>query len=225
MDIFSDFINNASILSLFDKNDDILALIVRFILNFLVIGSIITYFYYPKSKRSDYHFTFSLIGVSVFLLVFLLGSVKVKIGFAIGIFAIFGIIRYRTDVIPIREMTYLFIVIAISVINGLAKLNLLELVVPNLIFIISLYIFEHRRWVKHRATKLIIYDKIDLVKPERREELIADIEERTGLKVVRIDVGRIDFLRDSAELNVYYDLDDDEINSLDKLSRFSNYND
>lgn len=220
MDTFSDLMESSAVLNVAGSSDDIWLLIVRFLLNFLVVGLIINCFYYPKSKRGDYHFTFSLIGVSVFLLVFLLSSVKVKIGFAIGIFAIFGIIRYRTTVIPIREMTYLFIVIAVSVINGLSKFNVLELMLPNLLFILSLYIFENKRLFKYRSSKLIRYDKIHLILPDKREELIADLQERTGLKILRVEVGHIDFLRDSAMLKVYYEAKNNEISSVDKLTKF-----
>lgn len=99
---------------------DLWQLLFRFVFNFIVVGIIIHFFYYPKSKRRDYYFTFTLISISVFFLIFLLGSVKLKIGFALGIFAIFGIIRYRTESVPIREMTYLFTITALSVINALS---------------------------------------------------------------------------------------------------------
>ena len=95
-------------------------LILRFVLNMVVVVAIIRFFYYPKSRRRDYFFTFTLISISIFLMIFLLGSVKLKIGFALGLFAIFGIIRYRTESMPVREMTYLFVIIAISVINALS---------------------------------------------------------------------------------------------------------
>ena len=116
---------------------DLWQLLFRFVFNFIVVGIIIHFFYSPKSKRWDYYFTFTLISISVFFLIFLLGSVKLKIGFALGIFAIFGIIRYRTESVPIREMTYLFTITALSVINALSiQVGLTEMLVTNAIFLL-----------------------------------------------------------------------------------------
>lgn len=132
------------------------------------------FFYYPKSKRRDYYFTFTLISISVFFLIFLLGSVKLKIGFALGIFAIFGIIRYRTESVPIREMTYLFTITALSVINALSiQVGLTEMLVTNAIFLLVTCLLESERWLKHTSSKLILYDRIQLITPDKREELIA----------------------------------------------------
>ena len=178
-------------------------MLFRFVFNFLTVGAVIRFFYYPKSRRRDYFFTFSLINVSVFLLVFLLGSVKLKIGFALGIFAIFGIIRYRTESVPIREMTYLFIIIAMSVINALSvQFSIVEMLVANYLFLLSVWLLESRLWMSHTACKLILYDRIDLIRPDMSEELRRDIERRTGLHVLRIEVEHIDFLRDAAMLSV-----------------------
>lgn len=118
-------------------------LILRFVLNMVVVVAIIRFFYYPKSRRRDYFFTFTLISISIFLMIFLLGSVKLKIGFALGLFAIFGIIRYRTESMPVREMTYLFVIIAISVINALSvQLSYAELTATNLLFILCIWLCE-----------------------------------------------------------------------------------
>ena len=155
-------------------------LLIRFFFNFVIVGIIIHFFYYPKSRRRDYYFTFSLINVSVFFLIILMGSVKLKIGFALGIFAIFGIIRYRTESVPIREMTYLFIIIALSVINALSvQISYAELIATNCIFILVTWLLESERWLKHVSCKLILYDKIQLIVPEKRKELIADLRHRT----------------------------------------------
>ena len=162
---------------------DFFQLLLRFGFNFLVTGIIIHLFYYPKSKRRDYHFTFTLISISIFLMIFLLGSVKLKVGFALGLFAIFGIIRYRTESMPVREMTYLFVIIAISVINAL-----------------------------------------ELIKSSCEQELIADIKARTGLKIIRVEVGYIDFLRDAAMLKIYYEPMTNEINTIDTLTKIPREN-
>lgn len=197
---------------------DLGQLLLRFVFNTLVTWFIIRFQYYPKSRRRDYFFTFSLIALSVFFLIFLLGGVKLKIGFALGLFAIFGIIRYRTESMPVREMTYLFVLIALSVINALAiTLSYTELMVTNLIFILTIWLCESNRWLKHISCKLIVYDRIDLVKPECKEELLNDLRQRTGLSIVRVEVGAMDFLRDTAMLKIYYDALDEEINTTNEL--------
>lgn len=196
-------------------------LVLRFLFNFIVVGIIIHFFYYPKSRRRDYYFTFSLINISVFFLIFLLGSVKLKIGFALGLFAIFGIIRYRTESVPIREMTYLFVIIAVSVINALAiQISYAELIVTNLIFVLATWLLESNRWLKHISCKLILYDKIQLIKPEKSEELMADLKQRTGINIQKIEIGHIDFLRDVAYIKVYYEPFSDETNTIDMMTRF-----
>ena len=200
-------------------------LLLRFAFNMLVIFGIIQFFYYSKSKRRDYYFTFTLISISVFFLIFLLGSVKLKIGFALGLFAIFGIIRYRTESVPIREMTYLFVIIAISVINALAvEISYTELVATNLIFILSIWVSESNRWLKHISCKLIQYDRIELIKPENAALLLDDLKQRTGLPILKVEVGHIDFLRDSAMVKIYYEPLCDEIIAIDTVTRIPREN-
>jgi hypothetical protein len=198
-------------------------LLIHLLINLAVVGIIIHLLYYPRSKRRDYYFTFTLIGISIFLMIFLLGSVKIKVGFALGLFAIFGIIRYRTEQVPIREMTYLFAIIAISVINALAiDLSYGELAFTNLVFIIAIWILEGNKWLSHIPSKLILYDKISLITPDKREELKADLEKRTGLTIVRIEIGHIDFLRDSAILKIYYKPETSDINTIDNITKIRN---
>ena len=193
-------------------------LLLRFSFNLLMVWLIIHWLYYPRCKRRDYYFTFLMISVSIFFLIFLLGSVKIKVGFALGLFAIFGIIRYRTESMPVREMTYLFVIIAMSVINALAvTISYSELFMTNLLFAICIWICESNRYLKHVSCKHIQYDKIDLIVPEKRAELIADIEKRVGVKVLRIEVGAIDFLRDMAMVKVFYEPNSDEINTIDSM--------
>jgi hypothetical protein len=198
----------------------ILQLLLRFAFNQLIVFCLIHFFYYSKSKRKDYYFTFNLISISIFLLIFLLGSVKLKIGFALGLFAIFGIIRYRTESVPIREMTYLFIIIALSAINALAvEISYIELITTNAIFVFCVWICESNRWIKHISCKLIQYDKIDLIKPEKSTQLVADLTKRTGLNILKVEVGHIDFLRDSAIIKIYYEPLNDEINTIDTITK------
>lgn len=195
-------------------------MMIRFLINIVTVGIIVHAFYYPKVKRRDYYFTFSLIGVSIFMLIYLMGGVKLKIGFALGLFAIFGIIKYRTEQVPIREMTYLFVIIAVAAINGLAtRLSYFELIVTNMIFIATLAICENTTWMKHVASKLVTYDNVALLNPEREEELKADLEKRLGLKIIRIEVGNVDFLKDSAILKIYYEPVMDEFGTIDNITK------
>ena len=191
---------------------DFFELMVRFFFNMFIIFVAVRWLYYPGAKRKDYLFTYILISAVIFLLCFLLENVKLQLGFALGLFAIFGIIRYRTDAIPIKEMTYLFLVIGISVINALAnkKISYTELFFTNFIILILGYLLEHVFLLKHETTKSILYEKIDLIRPDRRAELIRDLEERTGLKINRIEIGRINFLRDTVRIKVYYFEQDQE---------------
>lgn len=193
-------------------------LLLRFFFNMVVVWVIIHFLYYRKSHRRDYYFTFTLISISVFFLIFLLGNVKLKIGFALGLFAIFGIIRYRTETMPVREMTYLFVIIAMSVINALAvTISYAELLLTNLIFIVSIWLCETNRWLRHVSCKLVQYDRIELIKPSEREAMISDLKERTGLQIVRVEVGAVDFLRDTALLKVYYETPDNNISTIENL--------
>ena len=194
-------------------------LLLHFFINLVFCGIIIHKLYYAKSKRRDYYFTFALISLSIFLMIFLLGSVKIKVGFALGLFAIFGIIRYRTEQMPVREMTYLFILIAVSVINALAvTLTLGELLLTNVLFVCSIWLFEDIPWIKHVSEKLIKYDRIDLIQPEKYDEMKADLEKRLGFPIVRFEVGAIDFLKDIAMVKVFYE--GDKVNSVNSIFNF-----
>jgi len=209
---------------LFDANS-LWQLLFRFVVNFIVCWLIIGLFYYRKSKRRDYYFTFMTFSITIFLLIFLMDNVKVQIGFALGLFAIFGMIRYRTEQIPIREMTYLFVIIGISVINGLAMtVSYAELGVTNLIFILTVWFFEQNKRIKHVDTKIVLYEKIELVKVGREAELKADLIERTGLPIIKVEVGYIDFLKDAAYVKIYYTPipgRDNTIGNVAKPNRFS----
>ena len=189
---------------------DILPMLWRFVFNTAAVWLITHWLYFPKSRRREYYFTFMLIGISVFFLINLLGGAKIKIEFALGLFAIFGIIRYRTESMPVREMTYLFMIIAMSVINGLsANLDCLQLAAVNWLFILMTFLFENIKVKGSMAVKLVQYDRIELIKPERRSELLADLKERTGLDIVKIEIGGIDFLRDMSVIKIYYESDEE----------------
>jgi len=191
-------------------------LIIHLAINLFVTVGIVRLLYYPRSRRRDYFFTFILTSTTIFMLLYLLDTVKIQVGFALGLFAIFGIIRYRTDAVPAREMTYLFSIIGISVINALAKnIGYVQIAFVNSIFYVVIWMLENKRILKHVSNKRIIYEKIELIRPERYEELLADLKQRTGLSITKVEIGAIDFLKDTALLNVYYD--SKETNQADNL--------
>lgn len=195
-------------------------MIFRFLLNLLFIFVLIQFFYYRKSRRLDYYFTFILISISIFFLIYLLGSVKIKVGMALGLFAIFGIIRYRTETIPVREMTYIFIIISLSVINAIAtNLSYAEIFATNLIYVASVWVVESFRGTTHVSSKLILYDRVDNIAPHQREELLEDLHKRTGLKIVKVEVGAINFLQDSVMLKIYYETPFDQVSSIDHMMK------
>ena len=198
---FGDFLGTP----IFDA-EDFWKLITKTIFNLIIITTIIRYIYYPVTKNKDYLFTYFLISLTVFLLCVLLDSVKLQLGFALGLFAIFGIIRYRTDPIPIKEMTYLFLVIGVSVVNALAnkKISHAELVFANLMIVFVTFGMERIWLLKGESRKNVIYEKIELIVPERREELLADLKERTGIDIIRVEIRRIDFLKDTANIRIFY---------------------
>lgn len=185
---------------------DFKKLLFRFAINISVVLIIVRLIYYPVAKRKDYLFTYFLISITVFFLCFLLENVKLELGFALGLFAIFGIIRYRTDPIPIKEMTYLFLIIGLSVINALAnkKISYAELALTNFAVLGVAYGLEHIFLLKHETRKTIVYEKIELIKPANHDALMADLTERTGLKINRIEIGKIDFLKDVANVRIFY---------------------
>jgi hypothetical protein len=198
----------------------LLHLLMRFAFNLLISWLIVRVCYYRKSQRKDYVLTYMLFSSAMFLLIFLMENVNLQIGLTLGLFAIFGVIRYRTETVPVREMTYLFVIIATSVINGLAlNISYVELIVANALIFFLIWAMESRVFLRHTSAKLVIYEKIQLITPERREELIADLEQRLGHKVEKVEVGHVDFLRDVAFVKVYYELPDGEINTVDHISK------
>lgn len=213
-------------LEVFDQKG-FLELLIRFGFNMLIVLIIVRLLYYPLTKRKDYLFTYILIAATTFFICFMLANVKLQLGFALGLFAIFGIIRYRTNAIPIKEMTYLFIIIGISVINALAnkKVSYTELIFTNFMIVLIIYSLEKVWLLRHESCKIITYENIDLIKPEKYEELKADLEKRTGLKINRIEIGKINFLRDTAQISIYYYSDENRINLSDEFNFYGNDDD
>ncbi len=213
---------------------------IRFALNLLVCWILVHCFYYKKSKRRDYYFTFMVFSSAMLILLYIMGNVEVGVGLTLGLFAIFGVIRYRTETVPIREMTYLFVIIALAAANGLAPIyeivdvstaphyalnwgNVGIMVLVNALVIALVAILESERLVAHTATKLVLYDNIGLIVPEKREELKADLEKRLGFPIENLEVGHVDFLKDSAFIKVYYHLPKGESNSVNMITRAKDY--
>lgn len=194
--------------------DDYVELLVRFGLNLLVTCFIVVVIYAKTSKRKDFYFTYIAISIVIFLLCFLLESVKIELGFALGLFAIFGIIRYRTDAIPIKEMTYLFVVIAVSVINALAnkKISYAELITTNLLIMGGIFILEKILNLRQEISYRIIYEKIENVQADKKDILMEDLKARTGIDIKHFEIERIDFLRDVAYINIFFDINGNQKN-------------
>lgn len=197
-------------LQLFNK--DVYTLLYRLLINLIFSTIIIRFIYYPKTKRKDYLFTYYMIGLITFFLCFALKKLNIDVGMGLGLFAIFGIIRYRTNPIEIKEMTYLFVVIGISVVNALAKkqISVTEVLILNSTVVILTAGLEYVWLLKHETRKTVIYERIELIKPEKYDEMLTDLKQRTGLKINRFEVGKIDFLNDTAIVRIYY-YDSDQV--------------
>lgn len=188
------------------QTDFIITLALRFAFNLAATFVIVVLLYARISRRKEFYFSYFAISIAVFLLVFLLESVKIELGFALGLFAIFGIIRYRTDAIPPKEMTYLFIIIAVSVINALSKdyLGYLELTFVNLLLAGALWALEKILMMRRENSLMVIYEKIENMHMDREADMLKDLEERSGVKIIRYHVDKIDYLRDIACITIYF---------------------
>jgi hypothetical protein len=182
------------------------SLVIRFGFNLIATFFVVVMLYARNSKRKDFYFSYFAISIAVFMLVFLLENVKLELGFALGLFAIFGIIRYRTDAIPIKEMTYLFVIIAVSVINALSKdyFGYVELTFVNILLVGALWVLERILMLRQEDSLQIIYENIENIHENREAELIADLEKRTGIKIRRYRIDKVDFLRDVARITIYF---------------------
>ena len=185
-------------------------MLVRLLISLVVTWFIVFRLYYKKSKNREFCFTFMLISIVIFFIVFFMVFVledmkgKTSMGIGIGLFGIFSIMRYRTDAMPVREMTYLFIIIALALVNAIAEgVPMLELILTNVIVVVAVWSFEHS--LKTKPTKYVQYDRMELIVPERRDELKADLEKRLGVKVIKLEVGSVDFIRDMAMIRIVYE--------------------
>ena len=187
-------------------NDDFYSLILRFVFSMIVLTIIVRFIYYPKTLRKDYLFTYYMISITSFVLCFALKKLDIDTGMGLGLFAIFGIIRYRTNTMRIKEMTYLFVSIGLSVVNALSggQVSYAEVGFINVIVVLALLFLEYVWFQKTDASKVIMYEKIENIKPENYDVLVADLEKRLGLKIVKAQVGKVDFLKDTAQVKVYF---------------------
>lgn len=181
-------------------------LLLRYLFNLLLVVLISRFVYYPVQRNREYLFAFFTLNTVIFFVCYMMNSIKVSVGFAFGLFAIFSILRYRTTTVPIREMTYLFIFISLAIINSLSvrTVSYVELLLTNGIIGGMTYMLERHWFSRSEIGKYVIYEKIENLKPENYHLLLADLRERTGLEVHRVEIGRIDFLRDIVHMRVYY---------------------
>lgn len=181
-------------------------LLFKFSIDLVFLIVIARLIYYKVKDEKDYVFTYFMFNILTFFICYLLRKVPMEMGFALGLFAVFGILRYRTEAIPIRQMTYLFIVIGISMINALANksISILELIFTNSIITVITYLIDRVWFQSLEETKSITYEKIELIKPERETELINDLKKRTGLPIHAVKIDKVDFLRDTAQITIYY---------------------
>ena len=192
-------------IDLYDSKD-LIKLLFKFSIDLLFLFIIVRVIYYRIKDEKDYVFTFFMFNILTFFICFLLRKVPMEMGFALGLFAVFGILRYRTEAIPIRQMTYLFIVIGLSMINSLANKSIswFEILLANGIITIITYLIDRVWFSTIELTKTILYEKIELIKPENEQELIEDLKQRTGLQIVAVKIDKVDFLRDTAQIKIYY---------------------
>lgn len=239
-----------TIVRFFTENVNLLNLVICTMLNTFFVWVIVHYLYYPKGRRRDYYFSFILMSISIFTLIYLLlGSDKsVGTGVALGLFAIFSIVRFRTESVPIREMTYLFLLVALSVLNGKVGsalyfieaaptpkdpahtievalstadgllVSVIYIIFLSILFILSIWVAEAFLAKSYtEGCKYVRYDNIELIKPERYDDLVKDLEERLGLKIDRVEVGAVDFLKDMTMLRVFYYDEEARIKPVDRM--------
>jgi hypothetical protein len=179
---------------------------IRFGLNFLVIFILVRLIYYPIRKNRDFLFTFFLFNIINFLICYLLSSAQLKMGFAFGLFAIFSILRYRTVTVPVREMGYFFVSVTLGIINALTGTEdgFWLLASANIIILAVAWVIDFGITITHENSKEVIYDRVDLLGTEKQNELLEDLKKRTGLPVHRVEILKIDFLKDIIRMNVFY---------------------
>ena len=198
-------------------DDDFYKMLLRLSINMLFLTAIIRLSYYHFSKKTEFLFTFYLVGIVVFFLCFTLKKYELDLGLALGLFAIFGIIRYRTDPLKVREMTYLFVVIGVSIINALSnkKMSYMEILLANSFISISIYYLD-RYWSQQRLTpqektipkdygiKDVIYNSLENIKPEQFDLLKNELENSLGVEILKLDINEVDFEKQTAKIKIRY---------------------
>lgn len=182
------------------------ALVARLALDILCTVIVVRFVYYRLYLNRDYVFTYFLINLVTFSLAYLLSSVPIELGFALGLFAVFGILRYRTEAIRVRNLTYLFVVIGIAILNALASggITLAELLMTNAVIVGAVAILEAAPFSGREESRVVQYDRLDLLSPDAAAALLADLRTRTHLPVERCEIGDVDLLRDSALITIYW---------------------
>ena len=185
---------------------DINSFTIRAAIDFITIIILVGIIYYPKHKNKDFIFNFVLFNIVNFIICSLLGAVKIKVGFAFGLFAMFSIIRYRTIAISIKDMGYFFVCVALGMINALASTEegYWVLIICNAVILLLTFGLERLDFLTNENSKDIIYDRIDLIKPEFNSDLLADLSNRTGLTIHKVEIFSIDYLKDVALIKAYY---------------------
>lgn len=181
-------------------------LLARLGLNLLFTAAVVRFVYYRLYRNRDYVFTYFLINLVTFSLAYLLSNVRIELGFALGLFAVFGILRYRTEAIKVRNLTYLFVVIGIALLNALANggITLAELLIANVVIVGTVTVLEAAPSSGRKESRLVHYDRLDLLSPADAASLLEDLRKRTHLPVERFEIGDVDLLRDSALITIYY---------------------
>src|SRR2546423_848094 len=190
----------------FFNGPELLDFLARFAFNFFIVYLIIRWLYYPVHKNKDYFFTYFLFNLIIFLLCYMMKNTQLEIGVAFGLFAVFSILRYRTLNVSVVDMAYLFLVISIGVINSLSNENvsIVQVLAANLIIVIIIFVMEKRWLIRHASEKVIEYEKIENIRPENHDKLMADLKDRLGLDVHRVEIGKVDFTRDVATIRIFY---------------------
>lgn len=192
--------------SAFLDPEDFGKLLTRLILDLVVATIVIRGVYYPMYRRREYVFVFYMLNVVTLFICTLLRKVPMELGFALGLFAVFGILRYRTEAMRSRDLTYLFVLIGVGIWNGLSnkKISVAELLFVNIVTVLMIVFLERASFGGIEDEQLVLYDKLDLLNPTKMSDLIADLKTRTGLNIHRVSVGQIDLLRDTAQLTVFH---------------------
>jgi len=189
---------------------DLTTFLLGFLVNFVVGLIIVRFIYYPRTKDKRFVFTYLTFSTVIYFVVSLMANITIGIGVGFGLFAIFRIVRYRTEPMPVREMTYLFVLMSLPVMNssGMLQTAWLQLLIANAVIALVLWLLEKESGFEYQLPRHVVYEKIELIQPSRQAEMVADLEARTGRKVERVEVGKIDFLKDTADLRVYFAKED-----------------